>query len=36
VFEGDIRVDVIAPFDVLLDDSAQVFEDCKYAFVCIR
>ena len=32
VFEGDIRVDVISPFNVFLDDSAQVFEDCKYAF----
>ena len=31
VFEGDIRVDVISPFDVYLDDSAQVFEDCKFA-----
>jgi hypothetical protein len=32
VFEGDIRVDVISPFNVYLDDSAQVFEDCKFAF----
>ena len=32
VFEGEIRVDILAPFDVLLDDTAQVFEDCKYAF----
>ena len=32
VFEGDIRVDVISPFNVFLDDSAQIFEDCKYAF----
>ena len=32
VFEGEIRLDVLAPFDVLLDDTAQVFEDCKYAF----
>lgn len=31
VFEGDIQVDVMAPFDVLLDDTAQVFEDCKFA-----
>ena len=31
VFEGDVRVDVMAPFNVLLDDSAQVFEDCKFA-----
>jgi len=35
VFEGEIKVDVMAPFDVLLDDSAQVFEDCKYAF-CVH
>ena len=35
VFEGEIQVDVMAPFDVLLDDSAQVFEDCKYA-ICIH
>ena len=32
VYQGEIRVDVLSPFDVLLDDSAQVFEDCKYAF----
>jgi hypothetical protein len=31
VFEGDIRCDVISPFNVFLDDSAQVFEECKYA-----
>jgi len=31
VFEGDIKVDVISPFNVFLDDSAQVFEDCRYA-----
>lgn len=31
VFEGDIRVDVMSPFDVYLDDSAKVFEDCKFA-----
>ena len=35
VFEGEIKIDVMAPFDVLLDDSAQVFEDCKYAF-CVH
>jgi len=35
VFEGEIRVDVLAPFDVLLDDTAQVFEDCKYA-ICMH
>ncbi len=35
VFEGEIKVDVMSPFDVLLDDSAQVFEDCKYA-ICVH
>jgi hypothetical protein len=31
VYQGEIRVDVMSPFEVLLDDTAQVFEDCKYA-----
>jgi len=35
IYQGEIRVDVMSPFDVLLDDSASVFEDCKYAF-CIH
>ena len=35
VFEGEIKVDVMSPFDVLLDDSAQVFEDCKWA-ICVH
>jgi hypothetical protein len=35
VFEGDIQVDVMAPFDVYLDDSAQVFEDCRFA-ICLH
>jgi hypothetical protein len=35
VFQGEIRVDVLSPFDVFLDDSASVFEDCKYAF-CVH
>jgi hypothetical protein len=35
IYQGDIKVDVLSPFDVLLDDSAQVFEDCKFAF-CIH
>ena len=35
VYQGEIRIDVLSPFDVLLDDSAQVFEDCKYAF-CVH
>ena len=35
VYQGEIRVDVLSPFDVLLDDSASVFEDCQYAF-CVH
>ena len=35
IYEGEIRVDVLSPFDVLLDDAASVFEDCKYAF-CVH
>jgi hypothetical protein len=35
VFQGEIKVDVMSPFDVLLDDAATVFEDCKYAF-CVH
>ena len=35
IYEGEIKVDVLSPFDVLLDDSAAVFEDCKYAF-CVH
>ena len=35
VYQGEIRVDVMSPFDVLLDNSAQLFEDCKYAFCVI-
>jgi hypothetical protein len=35
IYQGEIRVDVMSPFDVLLDDSAQVFEDCQYAF-CVH
>lgn len=35
MYQGEIRVDVMSPFDVLLDDSAQVFEDCQYAF-CVH
>lgn len=31
VFEGDVRIDVMSPFDVYLDDTAKVFEDCKFA-----
>jgi len=32
IYQGEIKVDVLSPFEVLLDDSAQVFEDCKFAF----
>lgn len=32
IYQGEIKVDVMSPFDVLLDDSASVFEDCQYAF----
>ena len=35
VFEGEIKVDVMSPFDILLDDSAQVFEDCQWA-ICVH
>ena len=35
IYQGEIKVDVLSPFDVLLDDGAQVFEDCKFA-ICIH
>ena len=35
IYQGEIKVDVLPPFDVLLDDSASVFEDCKFAF-CVH
>ena len=35
IYQGEIKVDVLSPFDVLLDDQAQVFEDCKFA-ICIH
>lgn len=35
IYQGEIRVDVMSPFDVYLDDSATVFEDCKFAF-CVH
>lgn len=35
VYLGDIRVETISPFDVLLDNSARVFDDCKYA-ICVH
>ena len=31
VYMGDIRVETMSPFDVYLDPTATVFEDCKYA-----
>lgn len=31
VYMGDIRVETMSPFDVFLDPTASVFEDCKYA-----
>lgn len=35
VFPGEIKVEVMSPFDIYLDDSAQVFEDCKWA-ICVH
>lgn len=32
VFQGEIDVQVPSPFDVFLDPSARVFDDCQYAF----
>lgn len=31
VYMGDIRIDVMPPFDVFLDSNAKTFEDCKFA-----
>lgn len=31
VYMGDIRIDVMSPFDVFLDPNAKTFEDCKFA-----
>jgi hypothetical protein len=31
IYMGDVRVDVISPFDVFLDNTASTFEDCKWA-----
>jgi hypothetical protein len=31
VYMGDIKVEVFSPFDIYLDTSAKVFEDCKFA-----
>lgn len=35
VYLGDIRVEAMSPFDVYLDPSAKVFDDCTYA-ICIH
>ena len=35
VFPGEVRIDVMSPFDVVLDDSARTFEDARFAF-CIH
>jgi hypothetical protein len=35
VYMGDIKVEVLSPFNVYCDDSAQVFEDAKYV-ICIH
>lgn len=32
VYEGDIKVEVLSPDNVLLDSNAKVFEDAEYAF----
>lgn len=35
VYLGDIKVEVMSPFDVFLDPTAKVFADCKYA-ICVH
>jgi hypothetical protein len=35
VFPGEVRIDVMSPFDVIIDDSARTFEDARFAF-CIH
>lgn len=35
VYLGDLRVETISPFDVYLDNTARVFDDCKYA-ICVH
>ena len=35
VYQGEISVEVLSPFQVLLDDTAQVFEDCQFA-ICVH
>jgi len=34
-YMGDIRVDVMSPFDVYLDNNAKTFEECKFA-ICVH
>jgi hypothetical protein len=35
VYLGDIKVDVLSPFNVYLDPSAKTFKDCKFA-ICVH
>lgn len=35
VYMGDIRIDVLSPFDVYLDPAAKTFEDSKFA-ICVH
>ena len=35
VYMGDIKVEVLSPFDVFVDDSAKVFDEAKYA-ICVH
>lgn len=35
IYLGDLKVESISPFDVFLDDSAKVFDECKYA-ICVH
>lgn len=35
VYMGDIKVEVVSPFDVFIDDSAKVMDEAKYA-ICIH
>lgn len=35
VYMGDIKVEVLSPFDVFVDDSAKVFDEAKYV-ICVH
>lgn len=35
VYMGDIKVEVISPFDVYIDDNAKVMDEAKYA-ICVH